>query len=41
MRDLIARALLPPLRLLLPAEGRHSAGPPAAPSTFTPAPVSP
>lgn len=37
MRDLIARALLSLLRLLLPAEGRHSAAPPV----LTPAPVSP
>ncbi|WNF26410.1 hypothetical protein RI138_06005 [Streptomyces sp. C11-1] len=43
MRDSIARALLWVLRLLLPAEGRHSAEPSAAPPvpTTTPAPVSP
>ncbi|MGX1953100.1 hypothetical protein ACWIGY_22745 [Streptomyces anulatus] len=41
MRDLIARALLSLLRLLLPAEGRHSAEPPAAPPVLTSAPVSP
>ncbi|MFJ7061116.1 hypothetical protein ACIQVA_25895 [Streptomyces microflavus] len=39
MRDLIARALVSLLRLLLPAEGRHSAERPAAP--LAPAPVSP
>ncbi|MEV7844119.1 hypothetical protein AB0O50_09040 [Streptomyces cyaneofuscatus] len=41
MRDLIARALLSLLRLLLPAEGRHSAEPPATQPVSTPAPVSP
>ncbi|MEU0981150.1 hypothetical protein ABZ488_18180 [Streptomyces griseus] len=41
MRDLIAQTLVSLLRLLLPAEGRHAAEPPAAPPIFTPAPVSP
>ncbi|MFI5940677.1 hypothetical protein ACIBCB_10535 [Streptomyces uncialis] len=41
MRDLIAQALLPLLRLLLPATGRHSAEPPPAPQHPAHIPASP
>lgn len=41
MRDLIARALLWVLRILLPAHGRHSTTAPQPHPTPDPAPVSP